>query len=67
MILRGVVEFNDKEYAWFVDGIIHRDDGPAVIKKGDFIEYWLHGRCVESIEFELCYMLRYNKIYKKEE
>ena len=51
-------------YEWCFNGVLHRDDGPAV--SGRFAHnYWLHGVKVDILTFELHYMLKYNKIYKK--
>ena len=26
-----------------IDGNLHRNDGPAVIRPGEYEEYWIHG------------------------
>lgn len=32
---------------WFINGLLHREDGPAVIKSNGTIEWWINGEKFE--------------------
>lgn len=84
----GHVKLNDTCAYWLVDGELHRDDGPAVLRNGyeawyrngDFhrddgpavkltngtTEYWLFGRELDPIAFEMYYLLVNREEYIRE-
>ena len=39
-----VLDDCDTEY-WYVDDILHRDDGPAIVQKDGFQAWFMHGQC----------------------
>lgn len=63
------VIYADGSEWWYINGELHRDDGPAIHCLGDkppgreCIEYHVHGKEVDKPTFELYYMLKYRKPY----
>ena len=33
---------------WWVDGVLHRDDGPAIIRSDGTKEWWANGKCIKK-------------------
>lgn len=46
-------KFKTGRVEWRIDGILHREDGPAVIKETGVKEWWLNGKFFKSREFWL--------------
>jgi len=38
----GSIRYSNKKIKYFLNGLYHRIDGPALID-GDFVEYWING------------------------
>src|ERR1700691_2727979 len=39
----GIIEYKDGDTGYYLNGSLHREDGPAVLKKDGTLEYWLNG------------------------
>ena len=42
----GIVEFENGDKEWLKNGITHRENGPSVIDKNGYKEWWLDGKCI---------------------
>ena len=51
---------------WYKDGLLHREDGPAVEHPGGKLEYWLNGRKCKSLkDFETRRQYKDKKVHLK--
>ena len=51
----GKVIYNNGDVAWWKNGKLHREDGPAVIRFDEYKSWWINGQfinCKSQEEFE---------------
>jgi|ERR1700691_615014 len=57
----GITEFSNGTLQYYLNGLLHREDGPAIIRKDGRKEYWLND---ENITEEVEEWIKENKIPK---
>ena len=45
------IEWANGDKAWLQHGLLHRDDGPAIVHSGDKKEWWLNDKKYSKDEF----------------
>jgi hypothetical protein len=58
----GIVVWPSGRKHWYLNGLVHREDGPAVVCPNGTKYWYLNGKEVNKQTAELYYMLKYKKV-----
>jgi hypothetical protein len=63
--IHGIVQWRSGSTSYYVDGLLHREDGPAVKSINGAKDWWLNGREIIIDDLTKWHLVRMRKRYPK--